>query len=205
MVDGISVADALALRNSDGMFGGSNGAWWLILLILFAGGGFNFGGNAAAQGALTRAELSEGFTMNNIERQIQGVQNGLCDGFYSMNTTNLQGFNGVNAAIANLGYQNQNCCCETNRNIDAVRYDMSRGFCDVINSQAQNTQKILDKMCEQENQNLRDQLQTANFQLSQQAQSANLINALRPFPQPAYITCSPYTTIGSCNYSSCVC
>ena len=37
------------------------------------------------------------------------------------------------------------------------------------------------------------ELQTANFQLSQQAQNATLIGALRPFPQPAYITCSPYT------------
>lgn len=38
------------------------------------------------------------------------------------------------------------------------------------------------------------ELQTANFQLSQQAQSANLINLLRPFPTPSYITCSPYTS-----------
>ena len=37
------------------------------------------------------------------------------------------------------------------------------------------------------------ELQTANFQLSQQAQNATLISALRPFPQPAYVTCSPYT------------
>ena len=50
-------------------------------------------------------------------------------------------------------------------------------------------------------QDLRDKLAdrdrdliTANFQLSQQAQSANLISTLRPFPQPAYITCSPYQT-----------
>ena len=43
------------------------------------------------------------------------------------------------------------------------------------------------------------ELQTANFQLSQQAQSANLIGALRPFPQPAYITCSPYSANTTCN------
>lgn len=28
--------------------------------------------------------------------------------------------------------------------------------------------------------------------------SANLINQLRPFPTPAYITCSPYTTSNNC-------
>ena len=48
-------------------------------------------------------------------------------------------------------------------------------------------QKLRDKLADRD----RD-LQTANFQLSQQAQSANLISTLRPFPQPAYITCSPY-------------
>lgn len=65
-----------------------------------------------------------------------------------------------------------------------------------------NTQRIIDTMTANEIQSLRDQLQTANFQLSQQAQSANLISILRPFPQPAYITCSPYTAMngyGACN------
>ena len=64
------------------------------------GGGFGGFGGAGANGALTRAEMYDGFTMNNIERQIQGVQNGLCSGFYDLNTTALQGFNRVNSAIA---------------------------------------------------------------------------------------------------------
>lgn len=55
-----------------------------------------------------------------------------------------------------------------------------------------NTQRIIDHMTQNEVQTLRDQLQTANFQLSQQAQSANIIGQLRPTPTPAYLTCSPY-------------
>lgn len=62
-----------------------------------------------------------------------------------------------------------------------------------------NTQRILDKLCENEIANLRDklsdrdrELQTARFQISQIDQTANLTNTLRPFPQPAYITASPY-------------
>nr|DAH88436.1 MAG TPA: hypothetical protein [Caudoviricetes sp.] len=47
-------------------------------------------------------------------------------------------------------------------------------------------------MTQNEIQSLRDQLQTANFQLSQQAQNATLIATLRPTPIPAYQTCSPY-------------
>ena len=48
-------------------------------------------------------------------------------------------------------------------------------------------QELRDRLADRD----RDLL-TANFQLSQQAQSANIIGTLRPFPQPAYITCSPY-------------
>ena len=38
---------------------------------------------------------------------------------------------------------------------------------------------------------------TANFQLSQQAQSANIVQQLRPCPVPAYLTCSPYFAYNS--------
>ena len=63
-------------------------------------------------------------------------------------------------------------------------------------------------------QELRDRLEakdrdllTANFQLSQQAQSANLIGALRPTPIPAYITCSPYqaANYGGYGFNGCGC
>ena len=50
-------------------------------------------------------------------------------------------------------------------------------------------------------QELRDKLEARDrdvlvrdFQISQLAQSANLVNELRPCAKPAYITCSPYTT-----------
>lgn len=62
-----------------------------------------------------------------------------------------------------------------------------------------NTQKILDAICQNQIAELRDkladrdrELQTARFQISQIDQTASLTNTLRPFPQPAYITASPY-------------
>lgn len=42
---------------------------------------------------------------------------------------------------------------------------------------------------------LRVALAQANGQLSQQAQTANLIAQLRPTPQPSYIVNSPYQSI----------
>lgn len=73
------------------------------------------------------------------------IQNGLCDGFYAQNTTMLQGmngiqsqlcqgFNGVNNNIAESRFATKQCCCETNRNIDAVRYENARNTCDIVNA-----------------------------------------------------------------------
>lgn len=210
---GLSVADALALqdRNNDGMFGG-NGLWVFFLFFLLAWGGNGFGGwvGNAAQGALTRAELYDGLNYNQIENGIRNIQNGLCDGFYAQNTTMLQGFNGiqrdlctgfsaVNAGIAENRFAAQQCCCETNRNIDAVRYENAKNTCEItsaIHAEGEATRALINANTMQD---LRDRLEaknqelmTANFQLSQQAQSANLINELRPCARPAYITCSPY-------------
>lgn len=119
--NGYSLSDIAAATGgnrdgyNDGMFG--NGAWWIIILFLFCfnGWGNNGWGNRnggadspAAQGALTRADLCSEFNFNNLDRAVTGIQQGLCDGFYAMNTGILNGFNGVGNAICSLGYQTQN-------------------------------------------------------------------------------------------------
>ena len=195
MENGLSVADALALDKSDGEFGG-NGAWMMMFLFfLLAWGGNGFGGwgnGNAAQGALTRGELCQDMNFQSLENAVRSVQNGLCDGFYAMNTGMLNGFSGVNNAIQQAQFAAQQCCCETNRNIDAVRYENSKNTCDIVNAIKADGDATRALMTQNAMQSLRDQLQTANFQLSQQAQNATLINAIRPTPVPAYLTCSPY-------------
>lgn len=74
-----------------------------------------------------------------------------------------------------------------------MRYENAKNTCDIVNAIREDGALTRQQMTQNEIQSLRDQLQTANFQLSQQAQSANIIEAVRPFPTPAYITCSPYT------------
>lgn len=194
MENGLSVADALALDKSDGAFGG-NGAWmmmFLFFLLAWGGNGFGGWGNGAAQGALTRGELCQDMNFQSLENAVRGVQSGLCDGFYAMNTGMLNGFSGVNNAIQQAQFAAQQCCCETNRNIDAVRYENSKNTCDIVNAIKADGDATRALMTQNAMQSLRDQLQTANFQLSQQAQNATLINAIRPTPVPAYVTCSPY-------------
>lgn len=194
MENGLSVADALALDKSDGEFGG-NGAWmmmFLFFLLAWGGNGFGGWGNGAAQGALTRGELCQDMNFQSLENAVRGVQSGLCDGFYAMNTGMLNGFSGVNNAIQQAQFAAQQCCCETNRNIDAVRYENSKNTCDIVNAIKADGDATRALITQNEMQSLRDQLQTANFQLSQQAQNATIINAIRPTPVPAYVTCSPY-------------
>lgn len=207
---GMSVADVMALQNrdSDGMFGGAGGTWvwvfFLFFLLAWGGGGFGFGNNAAAQGALTRAELYEGLNNQGLENGIRGIQNGLCNGFYAQNTTMLQGmnglqsqlcqgFNGVNSNIAESRFAAQQCCCETNRNIDAVRYENARNTCDIVNAIKADGDATRALMTQNTIQELRDNLQAAQLQLGNLSQTQTIINAVRPFPTPSYITCSPYT------------
>ena len=160
---------------------------WLAVLGrggLFGGYG---GGDPAVQGALTRSDLFEGFNNQDVNAQLRGITNGLCDGFYAVNNSMKDGFYGIKDAI-----------CGTNRNIDGVRYDITSA----IHAEGEATRALITSTTMQE---LRDKLAdkdrellTANFQLSQQAQNAYLINEIRPCARPAYITCSPYTTASFC-------
>ena len=109
-----AVTDANGGRNN-GWFGDSS--WWIIILFLFCFNGWGFGGfgggaGGAYQPTTTREEIAYGFDMNNLENGVRSIQNGICDGFYSMNTSLLTGFNslqnsqnqgfaGLNTVIAN--------------------------------------------------------------------------------------------------------
>ena len=192
---------------TDGMDG--QGSWfWIVVLFLFmfgSGNGlFNGGGSA-----LTRAEMTDGFNNQSVLRKLDGITQGLCDGFYAMNTGMLNGFKTVGSQIAENRFAAQQCCCETNRNIDNVRYEASKNTCDItsaIHAEGEATRALINANTMQA---LRDKLEdkdrelmTANFQLSQQAQSANLIAELRPCAKPAYITCSPYQAR---NFGGCGC
>ena len=110
---GYSLADIAAAtggsRNDSGW--GDGGGWWIIVFFIFAlcggwGNGFGgFGGGAGASGALTRADLCQDMNFSDMQNGIRGVQSGLCDGFYAMNTGMLNGFNNIGNAICNLGYE----------------------------------------------------------------------------------------------------
>ena len=99
-----AVTDANGGRNT-GWFGDCS--WWIIILFLFCFNGWGFGGNGMNSGTTTREEIAYGFDMNNLENGVRSIQNGICDGFYNMNTSLLNGFNGLQNA-QNQGFAGLN-------------------------------------------------------------------------------------------------
>ena len=134
-------------------------------------------------------------------------------GFNGVGRDLCAGFNGVNQNINQSRFDMQQCCCDIKNHISDVRYENSRNTYDIVNAihsdgeatraliNANTMQALRDKLAERD----RDVL-TRDFQLSQVAQNATLINELRPCPKPAYITCSPFTTYsynGGCGSCGC--
>ena len=175
----------------DDGFGMGGGWMWIIVLFLFI---FGFGGGGMwgnrAQG-LTQMEMQQGFDTQEIVRKLDGINYGLCDGFYAQNTTMLNGFAGVTAAVRDAQFAAQQCCCETNRNIDAVRYEAQKNVCDIttaIHAEGEATRALIQQ---NEMQALRDKVSELQLAQSQCAQNAYLTGTLRPYPVPAYPVCGP--------------
>lgn len=196
---------------NDGGWGmGGMGSWiWVILLLALLGGGLGgwgggFGGwgmnGAGFQGMATRADINEGFALNNITSGITAIQQGICDstyalnnaissGFNSSNMAMMQGFNGVDRSMCQLGHQISDCCCQTQSAIQNVRYDMATQACDtrnliqsttrdIIDGQNANTRAILDFLTQDKISTLQAENTSLKFAASQDRQNALLTTAM---------------------------
>lgn len=210
-------------RNGEGLFGGQ----WMWIIVVFAllfgwgGNGLGRGTSAALEGTLTRGELATEFGQNDIKNGIRTLTDRVSDSFATNNTAMLEGFNGigrqlcqgfagVNAGIAENRFAAQQCCCETQRAIDAVRAENYKNTCEITTAlhaegeatramiAANQVQELRDKLADRD----RDLL-AANFAASQVAQTAQIVGVLQPTPRPAYITCSPYAAYGNNVYTGC--
>lgn len=171
-----SLADIAAVtgngRNNDGMWGGDG--WWAIIIfaMIFGWGGFGgngWGGNGgmgATASAYTDSAIQRGFDTQAIIGKLDGITNGLCDGFYAVNNSMLTGFNGINTNVMQTGFgiqqainadtvasmqntnalqaQLANCCCETREAIQGVNYNMAQNTCALQNTMNSNTRDIIE-------------------------------------------------------------
>ena len=162
-MENYSLSDIRAATEHERDEGFGGGAWWIIILFLFMFGMGGFGGFGVQNGALTRAEMQQGFDTAEVTRKLDGLSYGLSDGFYAQNTTMLNGFAGVTAAVENARFAAQQCCCETNRNIDGVRYDAQKNTCDIITAIHAEGEATRNLMQQNEIQQLRDRIQRAEL------------------------------------------
>lgn len=212
---------AVTGNNGNGFMNG-DGAWWIIILFLFAfcgwgNGGFGGGGNGAAPNYVLTSDFAQ------VERKLDSITNGLCDGFYTQaqlnNQTNMNIMqNGYESRLAttNLQAAMQNCCCDIRQQISDTNYNIAtqangvgrqieRGFADTnYNMAAQNCQtlqaidkvgdRVIDYLNNQETQRLRDEI----AMYRDRANSQYVINEINKCPIPAYLTCNPNAPL---NYS----
>lgn len=190
-------------------YGGGMGMWgenwiWIIVLFLFGWGRNGWGNNAGNSGGVVDGYvLTSDFA--NVERKIDSVNQGLCDGFYQQ----AQLVNGTNMAMAN-GFAQAELCCENRAAIAQVRYDMAAQACDtrntvqnatrdIIDNANSNSRAILDFLTQSKLSDLQAENQGLKLAASQAAQNSYLVSQLRPSPIPAYTVQNPYC----CNQFAC--
>ncbi len=238
-------------NGNNGVWGGDWGAFIVLFLLfgMFGWGGFGGWGGGFGGGINggVGSEVQRGFDHSSVINKLDGITQGLCDGFYATNnaingvgTTVMQGFSQAELSRCNqqaalmqqlnaMQYQAQDCCCQTQRAIDAVNYNLATQSCDtrntiqnttrdIIDNQNSNTRAIMDFLTQDkiatltaENQSLKFQAsqtaQNAFITANQDAQTAELIRRLgRDCPVPAYVVPNPNCCYGNpvgVNYGGC--
>lgn len=213
--------------NSGGFGGGGGWGDWIFAILIFAmifGGGWGFGGGfgggAGFQGMATRADINEGFALNNITSGITAIQQGICDSTYALTNAINGGFHGVDKGFWDVSRQLSDCCCENRAAIAQVRYDMATQACDTRNLIQNTTRDLIDNqnanfralMDYQVNREMREKdakiaelqnaamtaQQNAFITANQEAQTAELIRRLgRDCPVPAYVVPNPNCCYGN--------
>ena len=195
---------------------GANGAWgdggWLWIIVVFAllfgwgnngwgGFGGNNGGGYVATAA-TQADIQRGFDNQAVTSKLDGITNGLCDGFYAVNNGMLTGFNGINTNILQTGYgiqqainadtvagmQNTNalqaqlaqCCCDTKSGMKDIQYQNATDTCAITNAIQNQTQQIMQN-CNNNYRALHDelvqsQLDAKDAKIAEQASAIQALN-----------------------------
>lgn len=181
-----------------------------------------FGDTALGIAGLSRQVCETG---GNITAAVTGAQNGISQQLYNNEINSLNrsfaAQTAVDRGLDSINMSLQKCCCDNQLATEGLRYTIatenaadraavSDGIRDVISAQTAGTQRILDKLCDQElqaerreNDQLRTQLNMANLAASQAAQTAQLVadnnaqtqyivNRVSPYPIPAYPVSNPY-------------
>ena len=206
-----------------GLFGGDLSIIVLFFLFMMLGGwgngfGGGFGGGDLYPWMNNSNQMASGFQNQMLNDNITGIQNSI-NGITSQLSTNqmadMERSFSVQSAL-------QNCCCENRASIADLKYTVATEACadraavsdalrTVIAEGNANTQRILDRLCQQEIDALKSQnaalqtqvnmqalaasqtAQTAALVADNTAQTQYLVNRIAPYPIPSYTVTNPTT------------
>lgn len=181
----MSVADYLAIaeRNGSGntMIGNAGFLWVILIFLFFLGFSGNglFGRNNNEVMGLSQLERD---TLNSASATQRDILTSTCGTQKEV----LESRFVTQLGFQNIGAQLAGCCCDLKT---------------AIHAEGEETRALIQSNTIQE---LRDNLQAAQLQLGNFSQTQTIVNQLRPYPTPAYLTCSPYANsyagIGGCGY-----
>lgn len=166
---------------------------------------------------------------NTVNSGICAIQGAIDKVGGQVNFSSERVINAVNSGNCNIIQALKDCCCETQKEIlvqsnalqrgqDFINRSIERGFADTAYATQQQTcalqEAIKDstaqilagqraaEMREMQNKidQLRDERTALQLQASQSAQTASIVNQVRPCPIPAYLTCNPYGCNSGLNY-----
>lgn len=174
----------------------------------------------ALQTAIGQVQSSIQSIANQVGMTGQQIINSIQQGNCQLGNQLAQCCCNIQDSITRTNYENQisnlNQTNTLQNSINFVNSSVERGFaatayatanqtCELKNAIAAQTQVINDKFCAlemremaRENRDLRDQVQAYQLSASQQAQTANIVNQIRPCPTPAYVVPNPY----GCGYNN---
>lgn len=184
-------ADVAAVTRCNDGYGdgwGMGGGWIMILLfaMIFGGGGFGWGNR---QNVATTEDLASGFNFSALQNKTndilaavnnnnQVLGNAICQLGYQ----DLQNFNSVERQIAD-------CCCTTQRAVDSAKFDMANYYAATNQTVASWSQKILDKMCENEKAALQARVNQLELQQA-------MCGVVRYPTATTYATANPFFSCG---------
>lgn len=188
---GIGLGDAMLMCQNNG--NGYNQMWnnpiWAMAFMSYMNGGFGGWNRNGMPGNMLGAELEAAKSdiirntqavndAQTLSQQVRGISNGLSSLGYALNNSIKDTGAGIAKAVGDVGTGMAMGFCNTNHNIDNLKYENAKNTEYIVNNAHADTQRILDKLCNTEVNNLRQQLADAKLNLSQVAQSTYIVDKL---------------------------
>jgi len=187
-MENYTLSDIAAVNGHDG-FGGAN-SWVLIILFALIFGGGNFFGNKSTgvndyATAASQQEILFGQQFQGLDNKIDRIGNGIADATFALNNAITTEGRSMQTALAN-------CCCENQKNVDAVRFDMANYAASIqtaIHTEAEATRNLLQQ----------NKIESLQGQINQLSLNASLAGVVRyPAASTYNAGANPFCGSGCC-------